>query len=121
MKNVESYPQILQLETLWPSGNFTAAALLAIRAEDVARKVGRALHVGNEPGLGEWRAIGLKLGSGAHVELIEYLHQPVKGFVLRIDSGCEVKTVLDEILALLGLGPEAVLWRSGSILLQRGK
>jgi hypothetical protein len=112
MTSHSEFPDLVPLGSRWPSGKYCNVALLDIQGDDIERKLGCELASGSEPGLGTWRAIGLRLKSGALIELIEYLHQPTKGFELRADSSCSMGDVLGETLAALGRGPECVVWRS---------
>lgn len=105
-------PEVVRAGTRWPSGTYSEVALLRIRLEDIAERFESDLESGVEPGLGPWQGIGLKLGSEAFVELIEYLHSSSDGVELRTDSACDLSTVLDETLATLGVGRESVLWQS---------
>lgn len=110
-----SNPTVLELLPKglpWPSGGYVEVALLNVQGVDVSRSIGGELSVGDEPGLGSWQAIGARLKSGAVIELIEHIHQPTKGFALRVDRGFGLGATLDETLAALGIGKESVLWRS---------
>jgi hypothetical protein len=72
------------------------------------------LSSGDEEGLGPWLAIGGRLESAVTVELIEFQHQPVKGFALHVDSACNPEAALEEVLTLLGIEHESIIWRKGT-------
>ena len=99
----------------WPAGDYCNLAMIAIAGEAIAQRVGSGLLVGDELGLGRWQAIGLRLRSGALVELIEYFEQPVKGFVVRAERGCDGPSVLDELLAAFGFDERDVIWKNAVI------
>lgn len=101
----------------WPSGDYSEAALLDLRREDIEQRLGVSLISGEEEGLGVWVAVGGTLGSGIQIELIEYSGQPVKGFALHVDSGCNPEAALEEVLSLLGADADSVLWRKSDISL----
>jgi hypothetical protein len=104
--------ELLPMGLRWPSGDYIVVALLNLHEADISRSIGGELTCGEEPGLGPWQGIGVKLGSGAVVELITHSHQPTSGFELRVDRGCSLAAVFDETLAALGIGQEPVVWRS---------
>lgn len=98
----------------WPGGDYSEVAMLSVRSDHIERCFGAPLSSGEEEGLGPWLAIGGRLESGVTVELIEFQHQPVKGFALHVDSACDPEAALEEVLALLGIGHESLKWRKGA-------
>lgn len=60
--------------------------------------------------MGRWAAIGIRLRSGAVVELIRYTDVETGRFALRVDRSAEPAPALAEVLAQLGLVEEGVLW-----------
>ena len=98
----------------WASGDYVDVALINVTKEQIERCFGAPLISGEEEGLGPWIAIGGKLRSGVQIELVEHRFQPVKGFVLRVDSGCNPETALKKVLALLGIGVESIKWRKSA-------
>jgi hypothetical protein len=111
MKTTMSF-ELTPVGTRWPSGTYSSAALLDITGSEISSLLGCELNSGTESGLGQWHGIGIKLRSGAVIELIEHVHRPVKGFELRVDSNYILGRALDETLALLGVTSERIRWRS---------
>jgi hypothetical protein len=99
--------------TSWPSGNYRSIAMLPITPERVAAVVEAPLVSGIEPGLGPWEAIGLRLKSGASVELIYYSMAPEpKGVEVRVDQNANFHASLQQVIALFGLPLESLDWVS---------
>ncbi len=104
--------ELVPVGSYWPSGTYESAAVLDISMNDIERILVCRLHTGIEAGLGPWSAIGLRLASGAHIELIEYVHCPTRGVELRVDRDCDLRSALEATLSLLDIPFDAVRWRS---------
>ena len=95
--------------TPWPGGDGRVTAMLDIEAAELSRRLGFELASGDEPGLGPWQGLGVRLRSGTCIEFIEHRFAPVRGFVLHVDSAADPAAAVDETLASLGLGRDALL------------
>ena len=99
--------------TRWPSGDYISLAELAVDRQWVSDRIGAPLVAGIEDGLGPWVAIGLELGSGLAVELIEYEWAPgPRVFEVRVDRGANPALALESVLAVLGLSRDRLRWIS---------
>ena len=97
----------------WPSGDSRDAALLALSAQELERRVGVALVSGTEAGLGAWSGIGLELASGVPIELVRYESDPRPNtFCLRVDAAANRERVRAETLRALGLDQSVFVWLS---------
>jgi hypothetical protein len=103
---------VVPVGTRWPSGTYASVAVLDASVDTISLVLGCIFTLGDEPGLGPWSAIGLRLESGMLVELIEYAKQPHKGIELRADSHCDLRQALDDTLVALSIGDGAVLWKT---------
>ena len=87
--------------------------MLPIGEDALARLLRVAPQRGCEDGLGDWVAFSGRLASGVVVELIHYpLAPPPAGFALRADLGSPWAQVLDDVLALVGMGRAELPWIS---------
>lgn len=96
----------------WPSGDFVEVAMIDISCEEVSSLVSADLIEGVEPGMGPWKAIGVRLDAGEVIELIRYVYDPDRAFVLRVDAGANLATAFEKVLNLLGRGKESLAWIS---------
>ncbi len=106
--------EILPYGTPWPAAGCAESVLLDISEPALESGLAVTLHRGIEDGLGDWAAIGLRLPSGAIVELINYRQRPGdSAFIVRTLATDPVEAVLNELLDCLSLPPTAISWRSG--------
>jgi len=102
--------------TKWPVSDYVSAALIPIASETLSKVVGVPLTRGVESGLGSWEAVGLRLESGALVELIRYeIKEAPSGFEVRVAGDSDVSVTLHQVLALLNIAPESLVWVSPCI------
>lgn len=99
----------------WPSSGYSEYALLAVSEAELERRLSTRLVHGVEEGLGAWAAIGLRLPSGAIVELVDYQERPgERAFVVRMVATASSEVVLNELLACLPLPEGSVIWRASN-------
>ena len=98
----------------WPSGRSKPVAQLNINDAWLAAIANAPLASGIEPGLGPWTGIGLRLPSGARIELLRYQFGGVH-FELHADFGANARKVLEEFLTTTGLTIDAIRWRQTEI------
>lgn len=96
----------------WPSGDFVEIAMIDISFEEVSSLIAADLMEGVEPGMGAWKAIGLRFDAGEVIELIRYVHDPDHAFILRVDSGENLAATFEKTLDFLGRGKESITWVS---------
>jgi hypothetical protein len=96
----------------WPSGDFSEIAMIDVSHEEVQSAVSTDLIEGVEPGLGAWKAIGIKLDGGEVIELIRYASDPDKAFTLRVDARENFLIVLGKVLKLLKKDKDSLVWVS---------
>jgi hypothetical protein len=97
----------------WSERGYVSAALIPIAPEKLAELVGAPLVRGVESGLGGWEAVGLRLRSGTLIELIRYVAKPdPQGFEVRIGNDTNIAVALREVIAFLGVPPQALAWVS---------
>lgn len=107
---VEMNISILPAGTPWPSGAYIDLAVINIAEANVARTLGANLVPGDEPGMGGWRAIAVRLESGSVIEIISYDASPEPGFTIRADGTNKLSMVLKECMALFGLQDVDLRW-----------
>jgi len=111
---MQSSIEVLPFGTPWPRGGYAEAALLAISEVELEERISTSLVRGTEEGLGAWAAIGLRLPSGAVVELVNYPERPGESaFIVRTVATALQDSVLNELLSCLGLDQPSVIWRAG--------
>ncbi|WP_146146957.1 hypothetical protein [Stenotrophomonas maltophilia] len=93
-----------------PGGGYVELAVIKVDDAFLTRRLGQSLLTGSEPGMGAWRSLGMRLPSGAVVELIAYDAEPDAGFTVRIDNQSDPRIALQEIISALGLGAEQIIW-----------
>lgn len=96
----------------WPGGGYVELAVIKVDDGFLTRHFAQPLLTGNEPGMGAWRSLGVRLPSGAVAELIAYDAEPDGGFTVRIDNQSDPHVALREIISGLGLGAEQIVWSS---------
>ena len=95
----------------WPASDYVSVALIPVTSETLSRVVGTRLAHGVEIGLGAWEAVGLRLESGALVELISYTAKPgPPAFELRVAGDADLLATLQQVLALLGVSSQSLPW-----------
>src|SRR5947199_158019 len=92
----------IPMSTRWPSGEPIDIALFSHSIEDLAARTSSSIAQGFEDGLGEWKAFGGRLPSGALIELVFYLATRY-AVIMRVDKNANYRDVLDEALAVFGL------------------
>lgn len=101
----------MPIGTRWPSGEYTAAALVALDVAQVELVSRSVLNTGVEAGLGAWVGVGVRLPSGRLVELVQYLRAPEpRGFEVRVDSADNCREAFAEFLRAFNVTASAVLW-----------
>ncbi|WP_146267999.1 hypothetical protein [Stenotrophomonas maltophilia] len=94
----------------WPGGGYVELAVIGVDDAFLMRRLGQSLLTGNELGMGAWRSLGIRLPSGTVVELIAYDAEPDSGFTVRIDNQSDPRVALQDIISVLGLGAEQIIW-----------
>lgn len=106
--------EVLPAGTPWPDAGYVESALLAISEELLEQRVATRLLRGTEAGMGDWAAVGLRLPSGAIVELVNYPARPgEQAFIVRMVPTPMPEAVIGELLSCLDLAQTSIIWRAG--------
>jgi hypothetical protein len=107
-------------EHRFPSGLDLPIAVLSIRLDDIATRLGMEPVSWEEPGLGPTRGVCIRLPSGRIVLILEHAYAikyGAPGAQLVADGddvvSLGVSALVDEILLALGLSDNAVAWKGG--------
>lgn len=112
MSEQHQIPTALNPGLDWPAGNYVELAVLNVDKAYLHHLFGTRLIEGHEPGMGRWCSIGVRLESGAVIELIAYDNQPGSGFTLRANASDNLQFVLQEAMSSLGLDQSVLAWSS---------
>jgi hypothetical protein len=102
--------ELVEQGAKWPSGRFNEIACIDIKESELAEALDSPLSSGIEEGLGDWVAAGLRLQSGAMVELIKYKSISDVGFIVRVDYDSNGDGVLEAVLKIIGKYSIDVTW-----------
>lgn len=99
-------------EGQWPSGEEKPLAVLRESVAGLERRLG-ARFLPGEDDLGEFRQLGLRLGSGRLVLMSRHREEPGEGVSAYVDGADRSQEALAEFKSALGLDTEDFVWVAG--------
>lgn len=93
----------------WPSGIDRAAATFPLTPEALTARTGLQFESGVDE-LDYFRAVGVRLPSGRHVELVWHERSPSPALALQVDAADDLANARAELMRTLDIQPEEVAW-----------